>query len=138
MHIRFVAGFSVITSDPTTDRALMTETLGLPLVPAGDDADYVYSQDVPGAKHLGVWPLADAARSCFGTPEWPASHPVPQATLELEVDDVAAAVAELEATGHRLVHPARLEPWGQEVTRLQTTDGLLIGLTSTPWLRADD
>jgi len=138
MHIRFVAGFSVITSDPAADRALMTDTLGLPLAPASDESDYVYSQDVPGAKHLGVWPLADAARSCFGTPAWPVSHPVPQATLELEVDDVPTAVAELEAAGHRLVHPARLEPWGQEVARLQAADGLLIGLTSTPWLHADD
>ncbi len=135
MQIRFVAGFSVITSEPAADRTLFVEALGLPLAAATEDADYVYSQDVPGAKHLGVWPLADAARSCFGSPAWPDTHPVPQATLELEVDDVAAAAAELEAGGHRLVHPARTEPWGQQVARLQAADGLLVGLTFTPWLR---
>jgi hypothetical protein len=36
--------------------------------------------------------------STFGTDEWPTEHPVPQATLELEVEDVSAAVAELQAT----------------------------------------
>lgn len=137
MQILFVAGFSVITSEPAADRTLFTEALGLPLTPAAEDSAYVYSQEVPGAKHLGVWPLADAARSCFGSPTWPDSHPVPQATLELEVDDVPAAAAELEAAGHRLVHGARVEPWGQEVARLQAADGLLVGLTSTPWLRED-
>ena len=45
--------------------------------------------------------------------------------------------AELEAAGHRLVHGAWVEPWGQEVARLQAADGLLVGLTSTPWLRED-
>jgi uncharacterized glyoxalase superfamily protein PhnB len=60
---------------------------------------------------------------------------VPQGTLELEVDDVAAAAAELETRGHRLVHGARTEPWGQTVARVMSPEGLLVGLTHTPWLR---
>jgi uncharacterized glyoxalase superfamily protein PhnB len=62
---------------------------------------------------------------------------VPQATVEFEVDDVEAAAAEMVDRGYRLVHPARLEPWGQTVARLQTHDGLLVGLSYTPWMRGD-
>lgn len=31
MDVRFIAGFSVITADPATDKRLFAETLGLPL-----------------------------------------------------------------------------------------------------------
>lgn len=87
-----------------------------------------------GAKHLGVWPLADAARSCFGSDTWPAEVPVPQATLELEVDDVESAAAELVAAGHSLVHGPRTEPWGQTIARLLGPEGLLVGVCHTPHL----
>ena len=90
-----------------------------------------------GVKHLGVWPLADAAEACFGAREWPAHLPVPQASLEFEVADVAAAAAELEAAGHTLLHGARTEPWGQEIARLLGPEGLLVGVCFTPWLHED-
>ena len=76
----------------------------------------------------------EAAEACFGKPEWPADVPVPQATIEFEVDDVAGAARELEKRGYRLVHPTRTEPWKQIVARLLTADGLLIGVCHTPWL----
>jgi hypothetical protein len=95
---------------------------------------YLHTGKLPGLKHFGLWPLSEAAESCFGKKEWPKDLPVPQGTLELEVDDVVAAAAELEAKGHRLVHGARTEPWGQTIARLLTPEGLLLGLCHTPWL----
>lgn len=137
MDVRFIAGFSVITADPASDKRLFAETLGLPLSPPASvsDSEYLYTEGVSGAKHFGVWPLTEAAQACFGRPTWPDSHPVPQATIEFEVDDVEAAAQELARAGYRLVHPTRMEPWGQTVARFQTADGLLIGVCVTPWLR---
>lgn len=131
MDILFVSGFAPIVSDPEAGRAFYKETLGLPLeVVSGD---YLAVDGFDGAKHLGVWPLADAAESCFGSREWPPAVPVPQATIEFEVADVAAAAAELEEKGHQLVHGPRTEPWGQVIARLLGPDGLLVGICWTPW-----
>jgi len=132
MDVRFIASFSVVTGRPAENRRLFVEDLGLPL--AGD-GDYVYSEQVPGAKHFGVWPLDQAAQACFGSERWPQDRPIPQACVEFEVDDVEAAARELEQGGYRLLHPARTEPWNQTIARLQTDDGLLVGVCYTPWLR---
>ena len=104
--------------------------------PLAGDGDYLSSDDVPGARHFGVWPLSMAARTCFGTDAWPSDRPIPQATIEFDVatpDEVAEAADELEAIGYRLVHGAKEEPWGQTVARLQDPAGLLIGIAHTPW-----
>jgi catechol 2,3-dioxygenase-like lactoylglutathione lyase family enzyme len=137
MDIRFVAGVAVITTDPVQDKSLFVEALGLPLRPpiSVEGSEYVYSEDVEGTKHFGVWPLGEAAQTCFGTEVWPDTHPVPQATIEFEVDDVVAAATELTARGYRLVHGPRTEPWKQVVARFQTADGVLVGVCSTPWMR---
>ena len=135
MDIRFVASVSVISAHPVEDRRLFVDALGLPLQPAGaEDSDYVFSEAVAGTRHFGVWPLAEAAMACFGQASWPDSHPVPQASIEFEVDDVQAAAQELEARGYTLLHPTKTEPWGQVVARLQTPDGVLVGLSFAPWL----
>ena len=96
--------------------------------------DYWSSEAIAGSKHFGVWPLTEAAQSCFGTSIWPDSHPVPQASIEFEVPDVAAAAAELRAAGHRLLHDARTEPWGQTVARLQSPAGVIVGVCWSPSL----
>lgn len=132
MDVLFVAGFAPIAPTPATSIAFYRDTLGLPLATVA--GDYVAVDGFGGTKHLGVWPLADAAMSCYGTNVWPDAVPVPQATLELEVADVAAAAAELVAQGHTLVHDTRTEPWGQTIARLLGPEGLLIGLCHTPWL----
>ena len=93
MEILFVAGFSPIVPDPIVGRTFYQEALGLPLKTV--EGDYIAVDGFEGSKHLGVWPLADAAQSCFGASEWPDDIPVPQATIEFEVPDVQAAAAEL-------------------------------------------
>lgn len=135
MDIRFVASVSVISAHPVEDRRLFVDVLGLPLQPAGaEDSDYVFSEAVAGTRHFGVWPLAEAAMACFGQASWPDTHPVPQASIEFEVDDVQAAAQELEAQGYTLLHPTKTEPWGQVIARLQTPDGVLVGVSFAPWL----
>ena len=63
--------------------------------------------------------------------------PVPQAWIEFDVPTVAAvaaAVAELTAAGHRVLKGATEEPWGQTTSRLLSPEGLLVGVTFTPWM----
>ena len=96
MKIRFVAGFSPIVDSAEAARDFYGQKLGLP-IQYEPDSNYTMI-DAKGTKHFGLWTLRDAAMSTFGTDEWPTEHPVPQATLELEVEDVSAAVAELQAT----------------------------------------
>ena len=135
MQIEFISSFAVIAPDPSTSRRLYLDTLGLPLQPAAPGDDYVFSDTVDGSKHFGVWPLAQAAAACFGTPVWPSDRPIPQASVEFEVADEAAvqsAAEELQARGYELLHAARTEPWGQVVARVQTAEGLILGISFMP------
>jgi catechol 2,3-dioxygenase-like lactoylglutathione lyase family enzyme len=135
VDVQFIASVSVITPAPAASRQLYVGTLGLPLDRL--DGEYFASERIEGAKHFGVWPLAEAAQACFGTSRWPTDRPVPQASVEFEVahaEAVTHGAAELEAAGFPLLHPARTEPWGQTVARLQTLEGLIVGLSYAPWL----
>lgn len=135
MRIAFVASFAPIADDVAASHALYRDALGLSF--EGGEGDYVFTDRLEGAKHFGVWPLREAARSCFGTPTWPDDVPVPQASVEFEVEtveEVAAAAAELEAKGYRLLHGARTEPWNQTITRLLGPEGLIVGVCYAPWL----
>lgn len=85
-----------------------------------------------------LWPLGQAARSCFGVDVWPEEIPAPQAWMELDVESaeaVSSAVAELEAAGHRVLRGASEEPWEQKTARLLSPEGLLVGVTYTPLMR---
>jgi catechol 2,3-dioxygenase-like lactoylglutathione lyase family enzyme len=133
MDVLFVASVAVVTANPPQSRKLFIDALGLPL--EGEGNGYYSSGNIAGSKHFGVWPLAEAAQACFGTPQWPADRVVPQASIEFEVADadaVAAAADELQRAGYELLHPARTEPWGQTVARLLTGDGLIVGISYIP------
>jgi hypothetical protein len=136
VNIEFMASSAVITPDPPESRKLFIDGLGLPLETADGD-EYAHSERIAGSRHFGVWPLYQAAQACFGTSEWPADRPVPQACFEFDVADasaVQAAADELTAAGHTLIHAAREEPWGQTVARLQSPEVPIIGISYTPWL----
>jgi catechol 2,3-dioxygenase-like lactoylglutathione lyase family enzyme len=135
MKIKFVAGVTPIVSDLDKNVAFFRDGLDLPVRADADHPDYFATNDLEGLKHFGLWKLADAAEACFGTREWPAEVPVPQATIEFEVDDVAASAAEMEQRGHTLLHGAVTYPWGQTVAHVLSPDGLLIGLSNTPWMQ---
>lgn len=132
MKVLFVAGFGPVVTDADKARHLYQDALGIAYE---RDGDYLFTHDVPGVKHFALWPLADAARSCFGRADWPADVPVPQAWLEFDVENVEAATKELEAKGYEILVACRTEPWGQTVTRLLGPEGLLVGLTFTPAMR---
>jgi catechol 2,3-dioxygenase-like lactoylglutathione lyase family enzyme len=137
MKIEFISSTAVITPDPARSRGLYVDALGLPLEAAQADDGYLHSEKIGGSKHFGVWPLSQAAQACFGSPEWPAGRPVPQASVEFEVADpdaVRAAGEELQAAGFTLLHGAREEPWGQTVARLQSLEGAIIGISYAPWM----
>jgi hypothetical protein len=133
MKVLFVAGFGPIVRDQSAAKALYLDALGLPL---DVDADgYSHTDRLPGVKAFALWPLEQAAQSCFGSDAWPADVPIPQAWIEFDVDDVETATAELTARGYALLVTTRMEPWGQTVTRLLSPEGLLVGITVTPWMR---
>jgi catechol 2,3-dioxygenase-like lactoylglutathione lyase family enzyme len=130
MDVQFVASVAPIVRDTGAARSFYRDALGLSF--EGEDGDYVFTQKLEGTKHFGLWPLSEAANACFGTTEWPADVPVPQASIEFEVADVAAAAAELKAKGCRLIHEARTEPWSQITARLLSPEGLLVAVCYTP------
>jgi catechol 2,3-dioxygenase-like lactoylglutathione lyase family enzyme len=136
MKIEFIASTAVISPDPDASARLYVETLGLPLEAAEGD-DYRHSESIGGSRHFGVWPLHQVAQACFGTDAWPTDRPVPQASIEFEVADkaaVAAAAGELTGAGFDLLHAPRTEPCGQTVVRLQSLEGLVVGISCAPWM----
>ena len=135
MNIEFLSTVAVITPDTISSRKLYAEALGLPLEGQGDG--YHHSEQVAGCKSFGIWPLSQAAQACFGTDEWPAARPVPQVSIEFDVTDAAAvgpAALELQQAGYELLHAARDEPWGQTVARLQSPEGVIVGISYAPAL----
>lgn len=134
MNVLFVAGFGPVAPDIDAARRLYRDTLGIRF---DEDGDYLHTGAVDGVRHLAVWPLSQAAESCFGTPTWPADVPVPQAWIEFDVDDLETATRELVEQGYELLVASRTEPWGQVVTRLLGPEGMLVGVTVTPTMRED-
>lgn len=132
MKVLFVAGFGPIAQDIETTRHFYVDSLGLTI--PGED-DYYHTEQLAGCKSFALWPLAQAAQSSFGSDQWPEDVPVPQGWIEFDVEDIAAATAELRDQGYRLLVENRQEPWGQRVTRLLGPNGLLVGITETPWMR---
>ncbi|MBN9618612.1 MAG: glyoxalase [Actinobacteria bacterium] len=135
MDVQFITSVAVITPEPSVSRRLYVDALGLPLTGEGDG--YLHSEAIDGCKSFGVWPLAEAAQACFGTPDWPAERQVPQTSIEFEVadpDTVQVAADELKEKGFTLLHEPRTEPWGQTVARLQSSEGAIIGLSYAPAL----
>jgi len=134
VKISFVAGFGPIVRDGEESRRFWQDA-GLEL---GEIApDYYGTDDVEGVRAFALWPLSQAAEGTFGTAEWPTDLPVPQAWIELDVEApeaVAEAASELQGKGHRLLREAREEPWRQTTARLLSPEGLLVGISYTPWM----
>ena len=130
--VLFIAGFGPIVQDITESHKFYMDTLGLSFE---KDGDYLHTDKLRGVNHFALWPLSQAAQSCFGSETWPSDTPVPQAWLELDVDDIKQATTELKKRGYTLLAKAKMEPWGQIVTRLLSPEGLLVAVTVTPGMR---
>ena len=133
LKVGFIAGFGPIVADAKASREFYRSTLGIAFHEEKDG--YLHTEALDGAKAFALWPLAHAARSCYGRDDWPHGVPVPQAWIEFDVDDVAEATIALVERGYRPLVSVRTEPWGQTVTRLLGPEGLLVGITYTPFLR---
>jgi catechol 2,3-dioxygenase-like lactoylglutathione lyase family enzyme len=105
IDVLFVAGFGPIVRDPAASRKFYSEALGLPF--KEDTNGYLYTSGLDGVKHFALWPLAQAAESCFGTDQWPGNLPVPQAWIEFDVGNIEKATAELKSQGYNLLGPGR-------------------------------
>lgn len=133
ISVLFIAGFGPIVHDNAASQKLYKEALNIPLKEEEDG--YLHTEALEGSKSFALWPLSQAAQSCFGKDAWPDEIPAPQAWLEFDVDNVEEATAELEAQGYRMLLRNKEEPWGQTVSRFISPEGLLIGITYTPALR---
>jgi len=133
IKIHFIAGFGPIVRDATASRKLYSQALGVAF--KEEDGGYLHTEALKGANSFALWPLSHAAQSCFGKDRWPEEIPAPQAWLEFDVEDVEKATAELELQGYRMLVKNRKEPWGQTVSRFLAPEGILVGITFTPWMR---
>ncbi len=131
--VLFVAGFGPIVRNIPSSHKFYVDALGLSF--QREAADYLHTEKLDGTKTFALWPLSQAARSCFGSESWPADLPVPQAWLEFDVDDIEQAGRELRKRGYTLLTNAQKEPWGQIVTRLLSPEGILVAVTVTPGMR---
>jgi len=133
IRVLFIVGFGPIVRDATPSRKLYADELGLSF--KEEAGGYLHTEALPGAKTFALWPLAEAAQSCFGRNAWPEDIPVPQAWLEFEVDDIEKATEAIELRGHRMLVRNKTEPWGQTVSRFLSPEGLLVAVTRTPSMR---
>jgi catechol 2,3-dioxygenase-like lactoylglutathione lyase family enzyme len=133
IDVLFIAGFGPIVRDATESRKLYSDTLGIPF--KEESGEYLHTEALEGAKTFALWPLSQAAQSCFGKDSWPDNVPVPQAWLEFDVANVEEATAALASRGYRILVRSKKEPWGQTVSRFISPEGLLVGITFTPAMR---
>jgi catechol 2,3-dioxygenase-like lactoylglutathione lyase family enzyme len=133
IQVQFIAGFGPIVRVPAASRRLYGQALGIAF--NEEDGGYLHTEALDGAMTFALWPLAQAAQSCFGSDSWPGDVPVPQAWIEFDVDSVERATAELESQGYRMLVKNKTEPWGQTVSRFIGPEGLLVGITFTPSMR---
>ena len=131
--VLFILGFGPIVRDTAESRKLYNESLGIPF--KEESGEYLHTEALKGAKSFALWPLSQAAQSCFGKDSWPDNIPAPQAWLEFDVDSVENATANLESRGYRMLVKNKKEPWGQTVSRFISPEGLLVGVTFTPLMR---
>lgn len=133
IKVLFVLGFGPIVRDMAASRKLYSDNLGIAF--KGESGGYLHTEALKGAKSFALWPLSQAAQSCFGEDTWPDNISVPQAWIEFDVDNVENATATLESQGYRILVKNKKEPWGQTVSRFISPEGLLVGVTLTPFMR---
>jgi hypothetical protein len=133
IRVLFVAGFGPIVRDVVPSRKLYRQILGIAF--KEEKGGYLHTEALNGAKSFALWPISEAAHSCFGKDSWPSDVPIPQAWIEFDVENVETATAELESRGYQMLIKNKKEPWGQMVSRFIGPEGLLVGITFTPVMR---
>jgi hypothetical protein len=136
LGILFIAGFGPIVRDVARSRKLYGDVMRIPF--KEESGEYLHTESLSGAKSFALWPLSQAALSCFGKDSWPENVAVPQAWLEFDVGSVEKATAELESQGYKMLVKNKREPWGQVVSRFLSPEGLLVGVTFTSMMRESE
>lgn len=69
IKVVMAAGFGPVSQDDMARQAFYLNHLGLPRRPLPENLDYLFceSSQLQGAKHFAIWPLAQAAQSCFSS-----------------------------------------------------------------------
>ena len=135
IRVLFIAGFGPIVREPAASRKLYSQILAIPF--KEEQGGYLHTEQLKGAKTFALWPISEAAQSCYGKDSWPGDVPIPQAWIEFDVENVENATAELESRGYRMLVKNKKEPWGQIVSRFIGPEGLLVGVTFTPSMRKE-
>lgn len=133
MKVLFIAGFGPIVRNSKESRSLYIDALGVKF--KEEEGGYLHTEGLDGSRSFALWPLEHAAQSCFGLEKWPENIPEPNSWMEFDVDDIDLATKELEEKGYHLIVKNRHEPWGQDVSRFLSPEGILVGITRTPWMR---
>ena len=81
IKVLFIAGFGPIVRDVGVSRKLYNQTLGIGF--KEEAGAYLHTEALEGAKTFALWPLSQAAQSCFGKDSWPDEVPAPEAWLTL-------------------------------------------------------
>jgi len=85
--------------------------------------------EAPGGFHVGLYDRRGYAKNTGRLPVAVPADAVAPGELYLRVDDVPAAAARLERAGGRVLSPAALRPWGDEVAYLADPDGHVLALS---------
>ena len=131
MEVQFDASVApIVVATPMQRNTFHRDARGLSF--EGGGGDYKFTERLAGTKHFGLWPLAEAATACFGTPDWPDHVPAPQASIEFDVPDVSAAADELTANGYQLHSRLAHRALAADTARLLSPEGLLVAVCYTP------
>ncbi|WP_228254389.1 hypothetical protein [Acinetobacter sp. WCHA55] len=78
--VLFVAGFGPITRVDQESKLLYRDTFDLPIKAMEGNESYMSAEEgeLGGVKHFALWPLTQAAESCFGVKEWPEELTIPR------------------------------------------------------------
>src|SRR5215467_15860376 len=69
IKVLFIAGFGPIVREATASRKLYNQILGIGFKEEKDG--YLHTEALKGANSFALWPLSQAAQSCFGKDSWP-------------------------------------------------------------------
>ena len=73
VKVLFVAGFGPIVREAAASRRLYGEALGIRF--KEETGGYLHTEGLEGAKTFALWPLSQAAQSCFGKTRGPPMFP---------------------------------------------------------------
>lgn len=80
MKISFVSGTGPIVANTEEGARFYVDTLGIKF--PDRNASYLMTDDLPGVKHFGIWPLRECSLSCLGTDHWPSDRIVQHPNLQ--------------------------------------------------------